>query len=234
MTPTRVAIVTGANRGIGYELARQLAAAGTLVIATARTEQPACETAAKLRAEGADVRPATLDLTDQDSIDGLVADSITQHSRIDVLVNNAAIAIDARMPAAQPDLDTAHRTIETNLIGTWRMCAAVIPHMRAAGYGRILNLTTHMAILSEMKAGSPSYRISKTGINALTRILADELAGTGILINAASPGRVQTRIGPAHADRSPAEAASELLWLTALPPSGPTGGVFYQGASLPW
>jgi NAD(P)-dependent dehydrogenase (short-subunit alcohol dehydrogenase family) len=234
MTPARVAIVTGANRGIGYELARQLAHSGIQVVAAARTRHAADDTATALGADGVHVHPAVIDLTNQDTIDQSVATTIARFGRIDILVNNAAIAIDTRMPAASPDLDLAHRTLETNLFGTWRMCAAVIPHMRTAGYGRILNLTTHMAVLADIKAGSPAYRISKTSINALTRILADELTGTGILINAASPGRVKTRIGPANADRTPAEAAHDLLWLTNLPATGPTGHIFYQNTELPW
>jgi NAD(P)-dependent dehydrogenase (short-subunit alcohol dehydrogenase family) len=234
VTAAHVAIVTGSNRGIGYELARQLASTGVHVVATARTPEAANDAATGLRADGLDVHPAVIDLTDQSTVDQAMANVIAHFGRIDILVNNAAIAIDTRMPAASPDLAIAHRTIETNLVGTWRMCAAVIPHMRAAGYGRILNLTTHMAVLTDMKAGSPAYRISKTGINALTRILADELADTGILVNAASPGRVQTRIGPGSADRTPAEAARDLLWLTHLPTDGPTGHIFYRETELPW
>lgn len=234
MNQRRVAIVTGTNRGIGYEIARQLAVAATTVVATARTTKTARETADRLRLEGADVSPEALDLTDQVSIDRAVAAVISRHGRIDILINNAAIAIDARMLAADPDLDVAHHTLETNLFGTWRMCAAVIPHMRAAGYGRIVNLTTHMAILSDMTSGSPAYRISKTAINALTRILADEVRDTGILVNAASPGRVHTRIGPRTAARTPTEAAASLLWLTALPADGPSGQVFSETDTLPW
>lgn len=234
MSPDRVAIVTGANRGIGFELVRQLAGSGVHVVAASRSREAADEAALTLRTHGIHVQPAAVDLTDQDSISQAVTAAAARFGRIDILVNNAAVAIDAHMPAASPDFDVAHRTIETNLFGTWRMCAAVIPHMRAAGYGRIINLTSHMAVLRDMRSGSPSYRMSKTGINALTRILADELAGTGILVNAASPGRVQTRIGPTSAERTPAEAARDLLWLTDLPASGPTGHLFYRHEKLEW
>ncbi|WP_322768815.1 SDR family NAD(P)-dependent oxidoreductase [Frankia sp. Cr1] len=234
MNRRRVGIVTGANRGIGYELARQLAATGVTVVTAARDAAAATATAEQLQGEGLDVHPVHLDITDQASIDTAIVAVIACFGRIDVLVNNAGIAIDARVPAATPDLATAHRTVDTNLFGTWRCCTAVIPHMTAAGYGRIVNLTSHMSLSAQLRAGSPSYRISKAAINTLTRILADELAGTGILINAASPGQVQTRIGPKAASRTPAEAAKGLLWLTDLPADGPTGRLFYEHDELTW
>jgi NAD(P)-dependent dehydrogenase (short-subunit alcohol dehydrogenase family) len=229
----RVALVTGGARGIGREIARQLLDAGLHVVIGARDEKRAQAACAEL---GGPASPVRLDVTDPDGITRAVEHVIGRLGRIDVLVNNAGIAIDGDQEALTADFDVIAETIETNLLGAWRMCAAVAPHMVAAGYGRIVNLTSDLGSLTLMERGSePAYRVSKTALNALTRILAADLAGTGVLANAASPGWCRTAMGGPAAPRSAAEGARTPVWLATLPEDATTtGAVYSDGQPLPW
>jgi NAD(P)-dependent dehydrogenase (short-subunit alcohol dehydrogenase family) len=231
---TRVALVTGSNRGLGLAIVRGLAELGLHVVLTARSDQAAEVAAAPLIAEGLPVSAHQLDVTDVASVSRAIADVAFDHGRLDVLVNNAAVAIDRGLDASTLDQERVKATFETNVFGAWRCVSAVVPVMKEQGYGRILNLTTHMASLSTMKSGSPSYRVSKAGVNALTKVLADELREHNILVNAASPGRADTRLAYGRADRTPEEAASTMLWLATLPDDGPTGGLFFGREALAW
>jgi NAD(P)-dependent dehydrogenase (short-subunit alcohol dehydrogenase family) len=163
----------------------------------------------------------------------VVADTANQLGRLDVLINNAGIAIDRGQAAVSPDFERVHATIDTNLMGTWRCCAATIPEMRKNGYGRIVNITSHLGSLATMAGTNVSYRVSKAGANALTRVLAAELTGTGILVNACSPGRMNT-IAYAETDRTPEDGTDTPLWLATLPADGPTGGLFADRAPIAW
>ncbi|MFF2660115.1 SDR family oxidoreductase [Kitasatospora sp. NPDC058032] len=124
--------------------------------------------------------------------------------------------------------------MDTNLLGAWRLAAAAAQEMRKNGYGRIVNITSHLGSQSNMGTGNVSYRVSKAGLNALTQIPAAELDGTGILVNAASPGRMATRMAYGQTDRTPEEAADTPVWLAALPDDGPTGSLFYEREPLDW
>lgn len=230
----RVAVVTGANRGLGLAIVRGLAKQGIHVVLTARSEQAAEVAVAPLAEAGLPVSAHQLDVTDIASVSRLVADTVFQHRRIDVLVNNAAVAIDPGMSASSLDMERLKATFETNVFGAWRCCAEIIPHMKRKGYGRIVNLTTHMASLSTMQGSSPAYRASKTTVNAMTRIMADELHDDNILVNAASPGRADTRMAYGKADQTADEAADTLLWLATLPDNGPTGGLFHGREAMVW
>ncbi|MGW6605426.1 SDR family NAD(P)-dependent oxidoreductase [Streptomyces sp. NPDC055036] len=230
----RVALVTGANRGLGLDLARGLADSGLHVVTTARTHEAAERTAAGLREAGWSASGCQLDVTDAASVFRAFADTAHQHGRLDVLVNNAAIAVDRNKTMSAPDMEIVKATLDTNLLGVWRCCTQAIPVMRAGGYGRILNVTSHMGSLSTMKSSSPSYRISKTALNAFTRALADELSGENILVNAASPGLADTRLAYGTATQSPREAAEAMVWLALLPDDGPSGGLFHGRDQMPW
>jgi len=230
----RVAIVTGGNRGLGFEIARQLSEKGLLVVVGARHQAAGQEAAARLSANGRDVEVTRLDVTDPKSTREAIAWVAERYGRVDVLVNNAAVAIDKGQRARDPDFSVVARTLDTNLLGAWRCSAAVAPYMLANAYGRIVNITSHLGSISTMGDTNVSYRVSKAGLNALTRILAAELSGSGILVNAASPGRVNTRMAYGETTRTPAEGADTPVWLATLPDDGPTGGLYFERRPLHW
>jgi NAD(P)-dependent dehydrogenase (short-subunit alcohol dehydrogenase family) len=175
-----------------------------------------------------------LDVTAPGTVVALARWLRARHGRWDVLVNNAAVAIDDWHGAADLDLTVARRTLETNLLGAWQLCQAAVPAMRARRYGRIVNVSSRFGQLRDMSAELPSYRISKCALNALTRVLADELNHHGVLVNACCPGRVRTRMTGAAGGTGAAEAADTPVWLATLPPAGPTGGFFRHREPLDW
>jgi len=230
----RVALVTGANRGIGLEVVRRLAATGLEVILGARDETRGREAAAVLAAEGKNVHPRVADVSDDAVVEDLRAAVVEEFGRLDVLVNNAGIAIDAGRSAIDIDLDLVRETLETNTFGAWRMCRAFVPMMREHGYGRVVNVSSGMGGLTEMGGGSPGYRISKAGLNVITRALDAELRGENVLVNSACPGWVRTDMGGEHARVSVAEGADTPVWLATLPDDGPRGGFFRDRSRIPW
>ena len=227
----RVALVSGGNRGIGLGVCRRLAEEGLTVILGSRDEERGRRAAEKLPG-GVAVRQ--LDVADVGSVERLAASIENDFGRLDVLVNNAAISNDEGQSGAEADLDRVKEALEANLFGAWRLSQAAIPHMRRGGYGRIVNVSTGLAALEDMGGGSPGYRISKTSLNALTRILASELRGSGILVNAVNPGWVQTDMGGANANRTVEEGADEVVWAATLPNNGPTGGFFRDRRHVAW
>ncbi len=227
----RVALVSGGNRGIGLEVCRQLSEQGVTVVIGSRDEERG-----RAAAEGLEgnVLPHQLDVSDAGSVDRMGAFLEDRFGRLDVLVNNAAISNDDGQNGVDADLDRVKEALEANLFGAWRLCKMAIPLMRRNGYGRIVNVSTGLAALEDMGGGSPGYRVSKTALNALTRILASELRGSGILVNAVNPGWVQTDMGGSGATRSVEEGAEALVWAATLPNSGPTGGFFRDRQPVPW
>jgi NAD(P)-dependent dehydrogenase (short-subunit alcohol dehydrogenase family) len=227
----RVALVSGGNRGIGLEVGRQLSGRGITVVIGSRDEARG-----RAAAEGLEgnVVPHQLDVADAGSVDRMAAFLEDEFGRLDVLVNNAAISNDDGQRGVDADLDRVKESMEANLFGAWRLCEAAIPLMQRNGYGRIVNVSTGLAALEDMGGGSPGYRVSKTALNALTRILASELRGSGILVNAVNPGWVQTDMGGSGATRSVEEGAEALVWAATLPNSGPTGGFFRDRQPVPW
>jgi NAD(P)-dependent dehydrogenase (short-subunit alcohol dehydrogenase family) len=227
----RVALVSGANRGIGLEIVRQLAGQGLTVILGARDEEKGRGAAEGL--EG-DVRPRQLEVTDQESVDRLARSVEEEFGRLDVLVNNAGIANDHGQRGVDADLDRIREALEANLLGAWRLCEATIPLMQRNGYGRIVNMSSGLGAINDMGGGSPAYRVSKAGLNALTRILSSELRGSGILVNSVCPGWVRTDMGGESASRSVEEGADTPVWAATLPDNGPTGGFFRDRRPIPW
>ncbi|MFB9206912.1 SDR family oxidoreductase [Nonomuraea spiralis] len=230
MRVDRICVVTGANRGIGLEVVRQLAAAGDTVVLTARDEDKAAKAAAGI---GGDVLARRLDVADERSAAELARELEESHGRVDVLVNNAAIHYDTWQRAGDADLGVVSEALETNLLGAWRVTLALLPLLRRGAHGRIVNVSSELGSLASMEGGTPAYAVSKTALNALTRMLAAELRGDGILVNAVCPGWVATDMG-GPGGRPVAEGARSVLWAADLPDSGPTGGFFRDGQPLPW
>lgn len=226
----RIAVVTGANRGIGLEICRQLAQAGMHVILTARDESKGKAAAKKLGVES-----HQLDVDSEQSVKAFVLWLADTHGRCDVLVNNAGVMLDPRGSRVLDSRIEIYRdTLETNLLGPLRMIQAVAPLMKKQGYGRIVNMSSGQGQLSEMGVGTPAYRVSKTALNALTRTTAADLHGSGILVNAMCPGWVRTDMGGPGAPRSVEQGADTALWLATLPEKGPTGGYFRDRKPIPW
>ena len=232
----RLAVVTGGNRGIGLEICRELSELGLTVVLTASNETSAKEAAAGLEGRGpGPVVGAALDVRDDESVRSAFAAIARQYGAVDVLVNNAGIAIDGPTHrSSAPDFARVEETLQTNLYGAWRCSAAAIPSMRERGYGRIVNLSSTAGSLARAATPeSPAYRISKVSLNMLTRVLAAEVEGTGILVNAASPGYTRTDMSP-KATRPVEEGADTPVWLATLGDDGPTGGFFYERQPLEW
>jgi NAD(P)-dependent dehydrogenase (short-subunit alcohol dehydrogenase family) len=229
----RVTVVTGANRGIGLEIARQLALVGDSVVLGSRDLDAGRRAAEPLRAAGHDVRPRRLDVGDQASIDAIAAELADAEGRLDALVNNAAIHYDTWQSAAGADLGVVSEALDTNLLGAWRCVNAFVPLLRASGHGRIVNVSSEVGSLASMGGGIPAYRTSKAALNALTLMLAAELRVDGILVNSVCPGWVATDMGGAGG-RPVAAGAASVVWAVDLPDDGPTGGFFRDGRSLPW
>ena len=215
-------MVSGGNRGIGLAVVRDLAARGFTVIQGARDPDAA-------PAVDGDVHAVRLDVTDGESI-GALADGLT---RADVLVNNAAIAYDTWNRAATTDLDFVRDAFETNLFGAWALTQALLPQLRASGHGRVVNVSSGSGALSSMGGGTPAYQVSKAALNALTRTLAGELRGDGILVNAICPGWVATDMGGAGG-RPVEDGAASVVWGAVLSDDGPTGGFFRDGRRIDW
>jgi NAD(P)-dependent dehydrogenase (short-subunit alcohol dehydrogenase family) len=230
----RVALVSGGNRGIGRDVVRQLGERSITVILGSRDLKRGEDAAADLRAKGLRIVAKQLDVRDESSIERVVHEVEEEFARLDILVNNAAVTDRWRGTAEEADFDTVKDVLETNLFGAWRLAKAVIPLMRGNGYGRIVNLSSGMGQLSDMGGYSPGYRVSKTGLNALTRMLASELAGENILVNSVCPGWVRTDMGGPGARRSVEQGADTPVWLATLPDGGPTGGFFRDREPIPW
>jgi NAD(P)-dependent dehydrogenase (short-subunit alcohol dehydrogenase family) len=223
-----VALVSGASRGIGREIARQLAADhGYAVLAGARDP----EGAGSPDHEG--IEFVQLDVTDQTSIDRLVGRIETDPGRLDALVNNAGV-YGSPTGAADYDLGEAHEVLEVNLFGAWRLSQAMLPILRRSPHPRIVNVSSGAGQLSDMQGGRAAYRISKAGLNALTRILAADEAGSGMLVNTMCPGWVRTDMGGPSATRSVEEGADTAVWLATLSDDGPSGDFFRDRKPIPW
>jgi NAD(P)-dependent dehydrogenase (short-subunit alcohol dehydrogenase family) len=227
----RVALVSGGNRGIGLEIVRQLAERDITVILGSRNEKGG-ESAAEGLSGNVVVRQ--LDVADEESVDRLVTSIEDEFGRLDILVNNAGIANDRGQRGVDAELGRVREALEANLLGAWRLCEAFIPFMQRHSYGRIVNISSGLGALNGMGGGSPGYRVSKAGLNVLTRILSSELRGTGILVNSVCPGWVRTNMGGSGATRSVEEGADTPVWAATLPDNGPTGGFFRDRRPIPW
>jgi NAD(P)-dependent dehydrogenase (short-subunit alcohol dehydrogenase family) len=231
----RVALVTGANRGLGFETSRQLLAKGLTVILAGR-DDAALERARRTLAEPARERAMTvrLDVTDTESIAAAQRTVSKTVGSVDVLVNNAAVLLFEEEDVLSIPEDAYRRTFETNLFGAVEVCRAFVPAMALARYGRIVNVSSGAGQLATMSAYAPAYSMSKAALNAFTRILAHSYRDTGVLANAVDPGWVRTDMGGPSAPRTAQQGADTIVWLATLPDDGPTGGFFRDRRAVEW
>ncbi|MCP5410175.1 MAG: SDR family oxidoreductase [Chromatiaceae bacterium] len=237
MPENPVAIVTGAYRGLGYETCRQLAQRGYRVILTARRVAEGIDAASALQAEGLEVEFHPLDVTSEASIQQLAEYLRVKESGLEVLVNNAGIFPDpapdsGQSAAANADMEAIREGFETNTLGPLRLCQLLMPLMK--NHGRVVNVSSGMGQLSEMNGCCPGYRLSKTALNAVTRILADEWRTSNVKINSVCPGWVKTEMGGKEAPLTCVEGAAGIVWAAMLPDDGPSGGFFRHGERIDW
>ncbi|MFD9000261.1 SDR family oxidoreductase [Streptomyces sp. NPDC059582] len=228
-----VAVVTGANRGIGHEVVRRLAERGAHHVVLGSRDLAKGEAAARrIDPGGRRVTAVQLDVADDASV-AAMADRVTRDlGRVDVVVNNAAILYDTWAQARSADLDEVHRAMETNLFGAWRVTQALLPLLRRSPHPRVVNVSSEGGSLAGMTGGTPAYSVSKAALNALTRLLAGELRRHGVLVNAVCPGWTATDMG--GGGRPVPEGAAGVVWAATLPDDGPNGGFFRDGKPVPW
>jgi NAD(P)-dependent dehydrogenase (short-subunit alcohol dehydrogenase family) len=234
----RIALVTGANKGIGKEIARGLGRLGHTVLVGSRDTGRGRTAAAELTAEGLDARPVVLDVTDDESVRAAAKQVERDHGRVDVLVNNAAVLAAGDGPAAEVSLDVLERTYATNVLGLVRVIQAFLPLLRHSESGRIVNLSSELGSLALQSDPAAvrflGYNSSKTAVNAITVGYANELRSDRIWVNAADPGHCATELGGLDAPRTAAQGAAAAIRLATLGPDGPTGELHNEDGPLPW
>ncbi|ONI77905.1 short-chain dehydrogenase [Actinosynnema sp. ALI-1.44] len=227
MDEHRVALITGANRGLGRAVAAELHLRGLAVVVTARRAADAARTAEEL---GSNVRAHQLDVTDEVSV-RRAHDAI---GHVDVLVSNAGVLLDAGTDPLSVPLDLVQRTVAVNLLGSWRLAQAFVPDMVRRGWGRVVFVSSATGSFSVgLFSGAPGYSVSKTALNGLTTMLAASTQGTGVLVNAVNPGQTRTRMMPAALQR-PEEAARDIADAATLPDDGPTGMFLRGDRAIGW
>lgn len=231
MTSPLTALVTGANRGIGFEVCRQLAVRGMHVILTGRSEQPVAGAARNLRAAGLEVDAEVMDIASERSVADCAARLEAQGRHVDVLVNNAGTYPEGDLLHAPSNVVAG--AMETNFFGALWTARAWMPGMNQRGHGRVVNVTSGYGSFAEGLDGPPAYAISKAALNALTITLAREARGD-VKVNAACPGWVRTRMGGSSAPSSVEEGADTIVWLATLPADGPAGGLFRNRQPAAW
>ncbi len=255
----RVAIVTGSDRGIGFEVSRQLGELGYQVVLTSPDPVKGEAAAAKLRRNGGKVVGHVLDVTRARHIQALQTFVLKRFGRIDVLVNNAGVLLDegrsklegllARRLTAPPKkvdvgegpsvlevgVEIVRLTLEINTLGALRMCQAFVPLMMEADYGRVVNVSSSRGQLNGMTdGGAPAYQMSKAALNAITLMVADAARGGNVTVNSVCPGWTRTNLGGPEAPRSVKKGAETIVWLATHPDGGPTGGFFMDKKSIDW
>jgi NAD(P)-dependent dehydrogenase (short-subunit alcohol dehydrogenase family) len=238
----RVALVTGANRGIGFEIARRLGRLGYAVLVGARDQRRGQTATERLKAEGFDAHLVILDVTYQPSIESAAKIIESNYGRLDALVNNAGIMHDSSLKPSETPLDTIREVFEANFFGVIAVTQTLLPLLRKSDAGRIVNLSSSLGSLNMMADPASfdgGYRLlgygsSKAAINLFTMQLAHELRDTAIKVNAAHPGWIKKDMGGQDAPGTVEEGADTPVWLATLPESGPTGGFFYERKPMPW
>jgi NAD(P)-dependent dehydrogenase (short-subunit alcohol dehydrogenase family) len=227
-----VAVVTGGNRGVGHEVCRQLALLGYAVVLGSRDLRKGEIAAKELDPEGNRIAACQLEVDNSNSVAALADWVKERFGRADVLVNNASTMYDSWALAANADLGAVAEAIDVNLFGPWRVIHALLPLLRSSSRPRIVNVSSEGGSIATMTGGSPAYGVSKAGLNALTRLLAGELARDGILVNAVCPGWPASEAQPQG--RSLTQAAASVIWAVTIPNGGPTGTFTRDGQPYPW
>jgi NAD(P)-dependent dehydrogenase (short-subunit alcohol dehydrogenase family) len=238
----RVALVTGANKGIGFEIAKKLADRDITVLIGARNQENGLKAQKQLRGTDLDVHHVLLDVTDAMSIQTAVGRIKDEFRRLDILVNNAGIMIDSKTGITELNATIFQNTLETNALGPLLLSQACLPLMKANNYGRIVNMSSTLGSLTDIaspdsvhaQVQAPAYRLSKTLLNGITVLLAAQMRGTNVLVNSACPGWVRTDLGGRQAPLSPEQGADTPVWLATLPDGGPSGGFFRERQPIPW
>ncbi len=234
MSEQKIALVTGGNRGIGLEVCRQLAKSGIRVLLGSRDAAKGVAAEKEMLAAGLGVEARVLDVADDQSIKDCMGLIRRDLGRLDILVNNAGIMVEDDDADPEQEMQIVRDTMQTNVYGPLFLSRLAIPIMKSRRYGRIVNLSSGMGSLTEMGPGYIAYRMSKAGINVVTRVLAAETQGMGILVNSVDPGWVQTDMGGRGATRSLYKGAETPVWLATVPEGGPTGGFFRDRKPIPW
>jgi NAD(P)-dependent dehydrogenase (short-subunit alcohol dehydrogenase family) len=230
----RVALVTGANRGLGLETSRQLLARGLRVVMTGRDESATQSALHGLGDVAGNAIALRMDVTEPASIEAARRTIEDRFGAVDVLVNNGAVLLFGSTDVLAIPTDGFRRTFETNLIGAIEVCRVFVPPMAARGYGRIVNVSSAAGQLATMATYAPAYSISKAALNAFTRILAETYRSQGVLANAVDPGWVRTDMGGPTAPRSVRQGVETTIWLATLPDDGPTGAFFRDRRKIAW
>jgi NAD(P)-dependent dehydrogenase (short-subunit alcohol dehydrogenase family) len=256
----RVAIITGADRGIGFEVSRELGALGFKTVLTSPDRSSGELTTDRLRREGLNVVYQKLDLVNERDIRALRAFVLDKFGRVDVLVNNSGVMLDSgrskvegllsrrikKIPKRKGfgegpgileiNIDIVRATLEINTLGALRMCQAFVPLMMKADYGRVVNVSSRLGQLNDMtdEVKVPAYQMSKTALNAVTRMVADAASGSNVAVNSVCPGWTRTDIGGPEAPQSTEEAAETIVWLATQPDNGPTGRFFWNKRQIGW
>ena len=235
MTTEKIALVTGANKGIGLEIVQQLAKAGFRVLLTARDRQRGEEVSRKLQQDGLRVEFLQLDVTDETSIDRLAKELVSQIDHLDVLVNNAGILLDppnASVLEVEPTVIL--QTLQTNTLGPLRLTQKLVPLLVKSDAGKVINVSSGGGQLTDMGDWAPAYSLSKTALNAVTGMMAAALKDKHIAVNSICPGWVRTDMGGSNASRSVQQGADTVTWLATEAPADLTGKFLRDREIIPW
>ncbi|MFI9270690.1 SDR family oxidoreductase [Kitasatospora sp. NPDC052896] len=236
---TRYALITGANKGLGRETARQLGRLGMTVLIGARDDERGERAARELREDGLDARFLRLDVTDQAVVDRAAADIRREYGRLDVLINNAGV-VEADQNPSETTVETTERIYRTNVFGVIAVTHAVLPLLRAAGAGRVVNVSSRLGSLHKAAdLAAPhrallAYNSSKAALNSLTLHYAREFADTPLKFNSVTPGAVPTDLSCHQGNRTVEEGARVVVRLATLAADGPTGGFFDDHGPVAW
>lgn len=241
-TLKKIALVTGGNRGIGTEVCRQLARKECKVILTSRSETEGFAKAKELSKSGLDVTFLPLDIASAQSVHQAFSKVQADFGRLDILVNNAGVFLEAPFSHPVPQAATLSlcqkeiliKTFEVNTVGAFLMCQSFIPLMTKNNYGRVVNVSSQMGQFASLEPDWPAYRISKTALNAVTKMFAEETRRTNVLVNSVHPGWVRTDMGGASGSKSVEEGTDTIVWAALFPDEGLSGCFFRERTQIPW
>jgi len=230
------ALITGSNKGLGFQICRQLAQKDVTAILTARDANKGQQALDKLNKENIQAEFHQLDITDDKSIENIYDFILNKFGRLDILVNNAGIFLDEDKQGnvLELDMDCIRKTMETNLYGAIKVSRKFVPLMKKYNFGRIINMSSQLGQLLNMNKMYTAYKISKTALNAFTKILADELKDYNIQVNCMCPGWCRTDMGGWDADKSSEEGADTAVWLATRPDGFESGCFFQERKKIDW